>query len=65
MGERSTINSLPALKKISGDLLAHTNFTFLRKGRFTVAQRAETTVAECSMTIRLRARFLIGSLNIP
>ena len=31
----------------------------------TVAQRAETTVIECSLTSCVRARFLIGSHTIP
>ena len=37
-------------KKRSGDWLAHTNSTLLYQDQSTVAQRAETTVAECFLT---------------
>ena len=34
---------------LSGDWIAHTNSTLLGQDQSTVAQRAETTVAECSL----------------
>ena len=40
-------------------------FDSLGKDQSTVAQRAETTVAECFLTSCVRARFLIGSYIIP
>ena len=48
LGQGFTIHSLPALFFFSsGDQLAHTNFTFKPGSVRIVAQRAETTVAEC------------------
>ena len=51
LGEDLTIQSPPASlikkKKRSGDQLAHIYFHFLSQDQSTVAQRAETTVAEC------------------
>ena len=35
---------------LSGDKLAHTNFTLLCQDQSIVVPRAETTVAECSLT---------------
>ena len=53
-------NSPPALFFfffLSGDRLAHTNFNFLGQDQSAVAQRAETTVAECSWTSCVWAHF--------
>ena len=48
MGKGFTVHSLPALFVcLSGDQLAHTNSTIFGQDQSTVAQRAETTVAEC------------------
>ena len=40
-------------------------FRSLGQDQSTVAQRAETTVTECSLTSRVWARFLIGSHTMP
>ena len=55
LGECSTVQSSPGIIIIiiiiiilSGDLLAPTNSTLLGQDQSTAAQRAETTVTECS-----------------
>ena len=50
---------------LNGDWLAHTKFYSLGQNQSTVAQRAETSVTECSLTSYVWARFLIGSHTMP
>ena len=49
----------------SWDKLAHTNSTLLHQDQSTVAQWAETAVAECSLTSCVWASFPIGSFTMP
>ena len=68
LGKCSTIHSPPALFFFFflKCRLARTHlFRCLGQDQSTVAQRAETTVSECSSTSCLWARFLIGSHTMP
>ena len=64
LGDGLTMHSLPVLFKkniISGDQLVHTDstfFFFLGQDQFTVAQPAETAVAEWSRMSRCELVFL-------
>ena len=54
LGECSTIHSPPALFFLKWRLAPHINSTLLCQDQSTVAQRAKTTVIECSLTVKLR-----------
>ena len=43
----------------------HTNSTLLWQDQSTVAQHAKMTVAKCSLTSCMSARFQIGSYTMP
>ena len=66
MGECLTTHSLPSLFVLLKWRLAHVHqFHSLGQDKSTVAQRAETTVAKCSLTSCMWVCFRIGSHIMP
>ena len=47
------------------EISSHTLIPLFGQDQSTVAQRAETTVTECSLTSCVSSRFLIGSHTMP
>ena len=64
-GECSTIHSPPALFFLKWRLARSHLIHSLGQDQPTVAERAEATVTECSLTSCAWARFLIGSHTMP
>ena len=66
LGQGSAIHSSPMFFLLFKCRSARAHeFHSLRQYRSTVAQRAETTVAECSLTVARRLVSLIDSHTIP
>ena len=59
------IHSSPALFFFLVEVSSRTLIPLFGQDQSTVAQRAETTVTECSLASHVWARFLIGSHTMP